>query len=221
MSGTIRTRLDQDARRRQILAAARRLFADRDYSSVSLQDIASAAGVTRGLLHHYFGSKHDLYLEVTRDILRLPPLPYISEAGTPPEQVWACSVDRWLDLMESNRDPWLAALRAGEAGHDPQLRGIIDEASEAVAERVIEVLGLAGLAGLRGPAGPAGEAGAAGDSSDPQLRAVVRAYGGLAQEATREWLERGRLNRAQVRVLLVGAMPLIAGHLVPEILAAG
>lgn len=213
MSETVRTRLDHDARRQQILDAARRLFASRDYSTVSMQDIASAAGVARGLLNHYFGSKHDLYLEVMRAMLRLPPLPFIvgreltgdreftgDRAFARAGDGWACSVDAWLDLMETNREPWLAAIRAGEAGHDPQLRRIIDEASEAVAERVIEVLGLPG--------------------NSPQLRAVVRAYGGLAQEATREWLERGRLTRAQVRVLLVGAMPLIAEHLVPAILAA-
>jgi hypothetical protein len=58
-------------------------------------------------------------------------------------------------------------------------------------------------------------------TASPELRAVVRAYGGLAQEATREWLERGRLDRAQVRTLLVGVMPLIAGELLPDILAAG
>ena len=198
-----RVRLDYDVRRRQILAAARRLFAARDYPSVSTQDIASAAGVTRGLVHHYFRSKRDLYLEVVRDMLQVPELPRIADGGGDPARVWAASVDRWLDLMEANRDSWLAAIRAGEAGDDPALRRILDEASEVMAERVIEALGLTdGVA-------PA------------ELRAVVRAYGGLAQEATREWLERGRLSRDQVRVLLAGAMPLIAEHLVPAVVTAG
>lgn len=199
--GGARTRLDSDVRRGQILAAARRLFASRDYSSVSTQDIASAAGVTRGLVHHYFRSKRELYLEVAREMLRVPALPLPADGHLDPERVWPASVDRWLDLVEANRDTWLAAMRAGEAGDDPQLRRIIDDASEVVAERVIEALGL--------------------DATDapPALRAVVRAFGGLAQEATREWLERGRLTRAQVQVLLVGAMPLLAEHLVPAVTA--
>ena len=50
---------------------------------------------------------------------------------------------------------------------------------------------------------------------------AVRAYGGLAQEATREWLERERLTREQVRVLLYGVMPVIANELMPGITLAG
>jgi len=197
------TRLDHDERRSQILEAAAKLFAERHYASVSTKDIADAAGVARGLLHHYFGSKRDLYLEVARQMLRIPELPVLADTNTPPVELWASSVDSWLDLMEANRDAWLAATRAGETGHDPQLRKILDDASEVVVERVLEALGF-------------DSAGA-----PPELRAVVRAYGGLAQEATREWLERGRLDRAQVRVLLVGVMPLIANELMPDILAAG
>jgi AcrR family transcriptional regulator len=195
-------RLEHDERRSQILAVAAKLFSQRHYASVSTKDIADAAGVARGLLHHYFGSKRELYLEVARGMLRVPEFPMLadSEVG---DDLWASSVDGWLDLMEANRDSWLAATRAGETGHDPQLRQILDDASEVVVERVLEALGLAG------------------DDVPPALRAVVRSYGGLAQEATREWLERGRLDRAQVRILLVGVMPLIARELLPEIMNRG
>jgi AcrR family transcriptional regulator len=194
------TRLEHDERRGQILAVAAKLFSERHYASVSTKDIADAAGVARGLLHHYFGSKRDLYLEVAREILRVPTLPLLAAGDAGGEDVWASSVDGWLDLMEANRETWLTALRAGETGDDPQLRKILDEASELVVERVLEALGLDG------------------DDVPIALRAVVRSYGGLAQEATREWLERGRLDRAQVRILLVGVMPLIARELLPDIL---
>lgn len=196
------TRLDHDERRRQIINAARKLFSKRHYADVSTKDIADAAGVTRGLLHHYFGSKHDLYLEVAREMLRVPILPVQEPDGdASTDELWARSVDAWLDLMEDNRETWLTAMRAGETGHDPKMREILDEASELVAERVLEALGL--------------------DGASPEQRAVVRCYGGLAQEATREWLERGRLDRDQVRVLLVGVMPLIARDLLPAITRTG
>ena len=48
-------RLDPAQRREQILDAANALFAERAYDEVSIEKIASAAGVTRGLVHHYFG----------------------------------------------------------------------------------------------------------------------------------------------------------------------
>src|SRR5690606_33424180 len=67
-----RTRLESDERRRQILDAARALLATRPYNEVSMADLAEAAGVARGLLHHYFGSKRDLYLAIVRDTVRVP-----------------------------------------------------------------------------------------------------------------------------------------------------
>jgi AcrR family transcriptional regulator len=60
--GTKRVRMDSAERRRQILHAATGLFLRRPYSQVSISDIAEEAGVARGLLHHYFDSKRDLYL---------------------------------------------------------------------------------------------------------------------------------------------------------------
>ncbi|WP_287931940.1 helix-turn-helix domain-containing protein, partial [Arthrobacter sp.] len=55
-----RQRLSPDERREQIFACAQRLFAQRPYEDVSATDIASAAGVARGLVNHYFGNKRGL-----------------------------------------------------------------------------------------------------------------------------------------------------------------
>ena len=49
-------------RRDQILDAANVLFAERAYDEVSVEDIASSAGVTRGLVHHYFGGRKEVYI---------------------------------------------------------------------------------------------------------------------------------------------------------------
>src|SRR3954470_16315745 len=56
------SRLDPAQRREQILDAANALFAERTYDDVSIEDIASAAGVTRGLVHHYFGGRKEVYI---------------------------------------------------------------------------------------------------------------------------------------------------------------
>ena len=56
------SRLDPGQRREQILDAANALFAERAYDEVSIEDIASAAGVTRGLVHHYFGGRKEVYI---------------------------------------------------------------------------------------------------------------------------------------------------------------
>ena len=202
--GRKRVRLDYDERRALILKSARRLFCSKPYDEVSMHDLAEAAGVTRGLLHHYFGSKRDLYLEVVRGVMQVPTLPLLpAVADLPAELVWEASVDGWMDLMESNREVWLTAIRAGSTGRDVELELILDEARELVAERVLQALGY--------------DIAAVSD----ELRAVVRGFGGLAEEVTREWLERRRVTRAQARALLMGSLPLLLDHVLPAVVAAG
>jgi AcrR family transcriptional regulator len=52
------------ATRESILVSALRAFAERGYDGVGLREIAQGAGVTAMLVHHYFGSKEQLFSEV-------------------------------------------------------------------------------------------------------------------------------------------------------------
>jgi AcrR family transcriptional regulator len=180
-------RLERDERREQILACARRLFSERSYATVSTAEIASAAGVARGLLHHYFGTKRDLYLEVVRELVRTPanPIPQPDEGGSV-ETVISDSVERWLDMLERNKGTWLAAIGAQGLGHDPEVEEILDHARELAAARLVGALG-----------------GKPTKTQARKLQAVVRAYGGMAEAASIEWLGRGRLTRPEIHALLV------------------
>ena len=55
------------------------------------------------------------------------------------------------------------------------------------------------------------------DQDGPLLRALVRAYGGLVQEVTLEWLERGRLTQDQARTILVQTLPLLLERVLPAL----
>jgi AcrR family transcriptional regulator len=188
-------RLEPDQRRRQILAAARRLFSERGYSAVSTGEIAAEAGVARGLINHYFGTKRELYVEVVREMVRFrsQPVPEYRSGDTPASRLDE-SIERWLDMVERNREAWLAAVGAEGLGRDPEIEAVLDEAREEATARLIETLGL----------GPAA-------SAPPELHAVLRAYGGMAEAATREWLERGRWSREQVASFLKAALPELIG----------
>ena len=62
MSSAERTGVDlaTGGRREEVLAAARRLFAESSYGDVGIREIAAAAGVSAGLVMKYFGSKENL-----------------------------------------------------------------------------------------------------------------------------------------------------------------
>jgi AcrR family transcriptional regulator len=205
-SGTIQrsVRLEPDERRRQILAAARRLFNERHYGAVSADDIAAEAGIARGLINHYFGTKRDLYVEVVREMVRVPPPPvpeYVR--GTSPEQRIAESIDAWLEMVWRNRETWLASMNGAGLGSEGELGEIFEEAREEAAARMIAVLGL----------GPA-------EQARPELRALFRAYSGMAEAATVQWLRHRRLSRAQVAALLEASALAFADEVLEQVLQA-
>jgi AcrR family transcriptional regulator len=194
-------RLEYDERRAQILACARRLFSERNYDAVSTTDIAREAGVARGLLHHYFGTKRELYLEVVRTLMRMPSNPVPLQAPGPVlEVVIEQSVERWLVMLERNRETWLAAIASRGLSRDPELEAILEEAREQAADRLIEAL-------------QTYEAAQAPD----ELRATIRAYSGYAEAASVEWLLRERLTRAEIKALLIQGFLSIVRDVLPAV----
>jgi AcrR family transcriptional regulator len=175
-------RLEPDERREQILTCAMRLFGERPYAAVSTTELAAQAGVARGLINHYFGTKRDLYLEVVHRMVTIPRFAVEQLPDGSLEDRVTAAVDWFLDGVARNSKAWLAAT--GEVGRDPEVERIMAEADETAADRVLEATGLGEAAAHR------------------ELRAMVRSYGGMVRSAAREWLVRKDLTRAQVQILL-------------------
>ena len=196
------TRLDHDERREQILACARQLFSDRHYSAVSTTEIAAEAGVARGLLHHYFGTKRDLYAEVVRSMVRLPPpLPEGDLASRSIADILDVTIGRWLSMVSRNSGTWFAAVGAEGLGPDPEIEQILEDAREEVVDRWIAIFA------IRRPDETV--------SAEPALRAALRSHIALAEASTREWLQRGRLSREQTHTLITRTMLALVDDVVP------
>jgi AcrR family transcriptional regulator len=180
------SRLAPAQRREQILDAANALFSERGYDEVSIEDIASTAGVTRGLVHHYFGGRKEVYIALLERLgaqreEQLPP-----PVGRSARARVADDVARWLDWTEANRTIWLGTVARGEDIADPDVR-------QAVAELVRRAVALVA----------ARHADIAEDS--PRLRHALECWTGLNRAATRRWLH-GRATREATHELLASTL---------------
>lgn len=85
--------------RAAILAAARAAFAERGFDGAALREIAAAAGVDQALIHHYFGSKQQLFIAAMELPFDLAALQAMVHAG-PPEELGGRIVRFFLGLWE-------------------------------------------------------------------------------------------------------------------------
>src|SRR6476661_10835048 len=118
-------RLTPAERREQILDAANELFAERGYEDVLVEDISRAAGVTRGLVHHYFGGRKDVYIALLERLGGLREDGLRPPAGRSARARVADTVSRWLDWTETNRTLWLATIARGEDIAAPEVRDVV------------------------------------------------------------------------------------------------
>ncbi len=61
-----RVRMSPDSRREQLLTLGVRLFATRSLDDLSIETLAEEAGISRGLLYHYFGNKQEFHTAVVQ-----------------------------------------------------------------------------------------------------------------------------------------------------------
>jgi AcrR family transcriptional regulator len=107
--------------RGQILEAARASFAHKGFGGTTIRAVASEAGVDPALVHHYFGSKDDLFLAA----LQIPVdprslLPHVFDEGVPGagERLVRLFLSVWDDPQA--RLPLIALVRSSLAQETPE-----------------------------------------------------------------------------------------------------
>ena len=129
----------QQEKRRRILRAAIRVFAEKGYHTCRVQDVATEAGVAYGLVYHYFGSKEDLLETIFRRTWTrmLDAVQEVERSGAPAREQLA-GVAR-IVLSAWQADPDLVRVLVREVARSPQLQQEVDEIQHAFAalERIV------------------------------------------------------------------------------------
>lgn len=128
--------LEVKDRRAAIIEAALRTFAERGFHATSLEDIAEAAGTTKGTVYWYFKQKSDLLRAAAEHVS-----PLVGQLDTlwglleqPPEEVLPRLVRTCLDTFKNPMAGRLFRLVIAEAPHHPE----IAEGFALIINRVLE-----------------------------------------------------------------------------------
>jgi AcrR family transcriptional regulator len=194
-SSPSRTRLAPAVRREQLLGVARAMFEHRAYDAVTLEGIAEEAGVSPGLMYHYFGTKREVFLAVVIEAIDgfaravAPPQPEprakdaAAGAADPRERLRA-ALERYLDyvLERPNGFAFVVGVRGAP---DSEVRRRIDNAREVVHRTALTIVGI----------------------KDPSPEQDLAMWGwlGFVERATTRWLVRRDLERSALVELLLTA----------------
>lgn len=176
-----RKRLDLDVRREQLLLLGLQVFSARAYDEVSIDDIAQQAGISKGLLYHYFGGKRDFYVAVVKQAAdHLVEATDATHLPTPERAREGLS--RYLDFAEAHSGAFVTLLRGG-IGNDAVVQEVIESTRLRILDRIFESIGL--------------------QSPSPMFRLAMRSYLGLVESATVDFLERRSVDRATLLQFLI------------------
>jgi AcrR family transcriptional regulator len=178
-------RLEVDVRRAQLIALGLEAFGSQPYDAVSIDDVAQRAGISKGLLYHYFPTKRDFYIASLHEAARQLLAKTEPDASLEPlERLDAC-LESYLRFVEEHATTYVALLRGG-VGSDTDVAEIIADTRSRFVDRLLEGVGVA-----RPPA---------------MLRTMLRGWVGFVEVASLDWAEHRDIRREALREMMVGVV---------------
>jgi AcrR family transcriptional regulator len=194
-----RVRMSHQERREQLLDIGLAMLATRPLEEMSIELLAEEAGISRGLLYHYFANKQEFHLAVVRRaVADLTAVTAPRDLADPMEQL-TTSMAAYVDYVVDNYAGYVSLVHAAAGGNE-ELREIYLQARDALTSRVFEAVGAEELADL-------------GIVDTPAARLLVQGWAALAEEMTISWVAGGRTSctREQLLSMLAGALPALVG----------
>ncbi|WP_217252598.1 TetR/AcrR family transcriptional regulator [Streptomyces sp. AC602_WCS936] len=183
MTTGVRRRMGVEERRQQLIGVALDLFSRRSPDEVSIDEIASAAGISRPLVYHYFPGKLSLYeaaLQRAADDLAAR---FAEPAEGPLGARLLRVMGRYFDFVDEHGPGFSALMRGGPAVGSSRTNALVDSVRQAAYDQILSHLGV----------------------NDPpaRLELVVRSWISLAESTALIWLDGRRIPRAELEVQLV------------------
>ncbi len=177
-----RVRLEVDARRAQLVEMGLEMFAGQSYDALSIEEVAQRAGVSKGLLYHYFPTKRDFYCACLEEAAgRLMARTEVDKTLTPLASLER-GLDAYLQYVAEHGPAYLALMRGG-IGSDPAVAAIVQRTRGAYLKRLLDAIGT--------------------HEPPPLLRTALWGWVGFVESASLDWVEHRDLARESVRDLLV------------------
>jgi AcrR family transcriptional regulator len=181
------TRLTGDQRREHLLHVGVELLGRHGTADVSIEEIARAAGVSKGLLYHYFPTKDDFLLAVLdRSQAEMDQL-LTRDRDLSPLAQFDRNLDGFLRFVDDHAAGYLAVVNA--RGRSESVRQLVEERR---ARRVDEIVAL--VAVMRGVSRK--------QARTPQLVAGIEGWLGFSEGVIVRWLRDRDITREEVHELL-------------------
>ena len=133
-------RLTAEDRKKQLVKIGLMMLRTKPIHELSIDDIAGQAGISRGLLFHYFPSKRDYYVAVIsaagRRLLRVTK----PDDNLTPEQKLREMLTQFVAFIERRRTAYISFVR-GAAGGDNFAVEVYDETRASLTKRVLTYIG--------------------------------------------------------------------------------
>ena len=164
-----RTRMSRDQRRAQLIELGMQAVMDSSFDEVSVEQVADAAGISRGLLFHYFPTRRDFLVAIARAGAQQLLDVTAPDPDLDPLAQLRVGMAAYVDFIVDRQDAYLSLVR-GAAGGDPAMLEVVRETRQVVVDRMLDGMGL----------DPA--------NAPASLRIALHGWNGFIEEAAIAWM---------------------------------
>jgi AcrR family transcriptional regulator len=176
--------LPADERREQLLRVGAEMFSSRAYDEVEIGEVAKAAGVSRGLLYHYFPGKRAFYAAIVQ--AQSDELARATDTDVPGLDSLRSMIDAYFHHAEEHEAGY-RAMHRGASSADPAIRAIVDRSRDLHASRLLSFL-------------------PEPFRSSPTARVTVNGWFSLVISICLDWLDDRQLKREWLREICLDAL---------------